>query len=135
MTTRRHPRLRALALLLAVGAPLAGALTAALLLPWIVGPGLAVEIAAGAPVSAGTPVVTVVDVSEPAALAEVSELDVLRATQDDIDQRVEQLAERHQRSPSEVWLQLEKSGQLEVLEREITEDKVFKFLMEQNEVK
>ena len=57
-----------------------------------------------------------------------------KATQDDIDQRVEQLAERHQRSPSEVWLQLEKSGQLEVLEREITEDKVFQHLVAQSTV-
>jgi trigger factor len=64
----------------------------------------------------------------------VAEAEGLRATQDDIDQRVEQLAERHQRSPSEVWLQLEKSGQLEVLEREITEDKVFQHLVAQSKV-
>jgi RND family efflux transporter MFP subunit len=39
---------------------------------------VAPEVAAGAPVSAGTPVVTVVDLSEPAAVAEVSEVEVLR---------------------------------------------------------
>ena len=46
MARRGHPRLRALGLLVAVGAPLAGALTAALLLPWVVGPGLAVRSSA-----------------------------------------------------------------------------------------
>ena len=46
MSTRRHPRLRALGLLVSVAAPLAGALTAALLLPWIIGPGLAVRSSA-----------------------------------------------------------------------------------------
>jgi trigger factor len=64
----------------------------------------------------------------------VAEQEGLTATQDEIDARVEQLAEQHGRSPSEVWIQLEKSGQLEVLEREITEDKVFRFLTEQNTV-
>jgi membrane peptidoglycan carboxypeptidase len=46
MSGREHPRLRALGLLLVVGSPLAGALAAALLLPWIVGPGLAVRSSA-----------------------------------------------------------------------------------------
>ncbi len=58
----------------------------------------------------------------------------LRATQDEIDARVEEMAKSHDRSPSEVWIQLEKSGQLEALEREITEDKVFDYLMSQNTV-
>jgi trigger factor len=58
----------------------------------------------------------------------------LSATQDEIDAKVESLAEKHGRSPSEVWIQLEKSGQLEMLEREITEDKVFEYLLEQNTV-
>jgi membrane peptidoglycan carboxypeptidase len=46
MAGRDHPRLRALGLLLVVGSPLAGALAAALLLPWVVGPGLAVRSSA-----------------------------------------------------------------------------------------
>src|SRR5690606_5591609 len=61
----------------------------------------------------------------------VAEAEGLRATQDDIDQRVEELATRHERTPTEVWLQLEKAGQLEVLEREITEEKVFQHLLAQ----
>jgi trigger factor len=58
----------------------------------------------------------------------------LTATQDEIDARVEELATQHERSPSEVWLQLEKSGQLEMLEREITEEKVFQHLLSQSTV-
>ncbi|HET7275690.1 MAG TPA: trigger factor [Longimicrobiaceae bacterium] len=58
----------------------------------------------------------------------------LRATQDEIDARVEEIAIKHDRSPSEVWIQLEKSGQLDALEREITEDKVFEHLFAQNTI-
>ena len=46
MSRRTHPRLRALGLLLLVGTPMAGALAAALVLPWVVGPGLAVRSSA-----------------------------------------------------------------------------------------
>ncbi|HET6228776.1 MAG TPA: trigger factor [Longimicrobiaceae bacterium] len=58
----------------------------------------------------------------------------LRATQDEIDARVDEIAEKGGRTPTEVWLELEKSGQLQVLENEITEDKVFTFLQSQNTV-
>jgi trigger factor len=68
------------------------------------------------------------------AVERLAEQEGLRATQDEIDDRVETLAEKHGRSPSEVWIQLEKSGQLEALEREITEDKVFDYLKAQNTV-
>jgi trigger factor len=64
----------------------------------------------------------------------LAETEGLRATQDEIDARVEELAEQHDRSPSDVWIQLEKGGQLEMLEREITEDKVFEYLISQNTV-
>lgn len=58
----------------------------------------------------------------------------LRATQDEVDARVEQLAQQQGRNPSDVWLQLEKSGQLQALEAEITEDKVFDWLRARNTV-
>ena len=58
----------------------------------------------------------------------------LRATQDEVDERVEKLAESHGRSPGDVWLELEKTGQLQALELEITEDKVFDWLRRQNNV-
>jgi trigger factor len=58
----------------------------------------------------------------------------LRATQDEIDARVELIAQSQARSPSDVWLELEKSGQLQSLEAEVTEDKVFDWLRSQNTV-
>jgi trigger factor len=64
----------------------------------------------------------------------IAEQQGLRATQDDIDARVAALAAKHGRSESEVWLTLEKSGQLQMLEREIMEDKVFEYLESQNSV-
>jgi len=64
----------------------------------------------------------------------LAEREGLRATQDEVDQRVELLAQAHGRSPSDVWLELEKSGQLQGLEGEITEDKVFEWLRGQNTV-
>jgi trigger factor len=64
----------------------------------------------------------------------IAEREGLRASQDEIDQRVEALAEQHNRSAGEVWIQLEKSGQLDELEREITEEKVFEYLKSQNTV-
>ncbi|MQA89935.1 MAG: trigger factor [Gemmatimonas sp.] len=67
-------------------------------------------------------------------LEKIAEREGLRASQDEIDERVEEIATRNDRSASEVWIQLEKSGQLEVLEREITEEKVFEFLKSQNTV-
>jgi trigger factor len=64
----------------------------------------------------------------------IAEQHNLRASQDEIDARVSALAQQHGRSESDVWLQLEKTGQLETLEREITEGKVFEFLQSQNTV-
>jgi trigger factor len=64
----------------------------------------------------------------------LAEREGLRATQDEVDARVEALAQAHGRSPSDVWLELEKSGQLQGLESEITEDKVFDWLRGQNTV-
>jgi trigger factor len=64
----------------------------------------------------------------------IAEQQNLRASQDEIDTRVADLAGKHGRSESEVWLALEKSGQLEALEREITEDKVFGHLKSLNTI-
>jgi len=58
----------------------------------------------------------------------------LRATQDEVDARVELIAQGQGRSASDVWLELEKSGQLQSLEAEVTEDKVFDWLRAQNTV-
>ena len=58
----------------------------------------------------------------------------LRATADEVDERVEKIAQAQGPSPSDVWLELEKRGQLQGLEGEITEDKVFGWLRQQNTV-
>ena len=58
----------------------------------------------------------------------------LRTTQDEVDARVELIAQGQGRSPSDVWLELEKSGQLQSLEAELTEEKVFDWLRAQNTV-
>jgi len=58
----------------------------------------------------------------------------LRASQDDIDERIEEIASRREMQPAEVYVRLEKSGQLEMLENELTEDKVFDFLKSKNRV-
>ena len=64
----------------------------------------------------------------------IAEKEGFGASQDEIDERVEALAEQHGRSAGEVWIELEKSGQLAELEREITEGKVFDYLKSQNTV-
>lgn len=56
----------------------------------------------------------------------------LRATSDDLDARVEALAQQGGRQPGDVWLELEKSGQLQQLEAQITEEKVLEWLRQQN---
>ncbi|HEX8694295.1 MAG TPA: trigger factor [Longimicrobium sp.] len=56
----------------------------------------------------------------------------LRATQDEVDERVERIARAQGRTESDVWLELEKRGQMQALEAEITEDKVFDWLRQQN---
>ncbi len=56
----------------------------------------------------------------------------LRATESDIDVRVAEVAERRNADPGQVYASLQKAGRIRELERSITEDKVFGWLMEQN---
>jgi trigger factor len=64
----------------------------------------------------------------------VAEHEGLEPTADDVDARVEAMAAEHGRSPSEVWVELERSGQLQGLEAEIREEKVFAHLIGRNTV-
>ena len=64
----------------------------------------------------------------------VAESQSLAATEDEIDARVEEIAEANDTDPSKVYAQLQKSGRLEALERELTERKVFDFLKSQSEI-
>ncbi len=64
----------------------------------------------------------------------VAELQGLRASEDEVDDRVQEIAEKNDMKPGQVYSNLQKSGNLEALEREITEKKVWAFLTEQSTV-
>ncbi|MEX2472773.1 MAG: trigger factor [Gemmatimonadota bacterium] len=64
----------------------------------------------------------------------VAELQGLAATEDDLDARIEEIAGQNDTEPAKVYAQLQKSGRLEALERELTERKVFDFLKSQSEI-
>jgi trigger factor len=67
-------------------------------------------------------------------IEQVADSQSLRATEDEIDARVEDIAEKNDTDPSKVYAELQKSGRLEALERELTERKVFDFLQSQSEI-
>jgi trigger factor len=62
----------------------------------------------------------------------VAEKQNLKATESDIDARVAEVAEKRNADPGQVYASLQKAGRIRELERSITEDKVFGWLMEQN---
>tara|TARA_B100001123_G_scaffold321786_3_gene360954 strand:- start:2795 stop:4069 length:1275 start_codon:yes stop_codon:yes gene_type:complete len=64
----------------------------------------------------------------------VAELREIHATEEDVDQRVAELAELGGTTPAQARAQLQKAGRLEGLGREITERKVIEFLREQSEI-
>jgi trigger factor len=68
-------------------------------------------------------------------LERVADVQGLAATDDDIDARVEEIAAANDTTPAKVYASMQKAGRLESLDRELTEKKVFGFLMEQSEIK
>jgi len=64
----------------------------------------------------------------------VAETQELTATDDDIDARVEEIAEANDTMADKVYAEMQKAGRIETLERELTERRVFEFLMEQSEI-
>jgi trigger factor len=64
----------------------------------------------------------------------LAEAQGLAATDDEIDQRVEEIAAANQTTPAKVYASLQKAGRLESIERELTEKKVFDFLTSQSEI-
>lgn len=64
----------------------------------------------------------------------IAEIQGLAATEDDLDQRIEEIAAANDTDPAKVYAQLQKSGRLEQLERELTERRVFDFLKSQSEI-
>ena len=64
----------------------------------------------------------------------IAERESLTANASDVDTRIEQLAKARDLDPGQVYAQLQKAGRLQEIEREITEDKVFTWLLERNSV-
>jgi trigger factor len=64
----------------------------------------------------------------------LAERENLAATEKDIDDRITEQAEKRGVNPGQLYAQLEKSGRLKEIERSLTEDKVFQWLLEKNEV-
>jgi trigger factor len=67
-------------------------------------------------------------------LERIAEMESLRATPAEMDAKIDELAERLGRPRGEVIGQLRKSGRLDELEQEITEDKVFAYLMSLSDI-
>jgi trigger factor len=64
----------------------------------------------------------------------LAEREKLTATEKDVDDKVTELANRRAVEPAQLYASLEKAGRLKELERGITEDRVFAWLMERNTV-
>ena len=64
----------------------------------------------------------------------ISEREKLKATEAEIDDRVADVAKKRNADPGQVYASLQKAGRLQEIERAITEEKVFKWLLERNTV-
>ena len=65
----------------------------------------------------------------------VAERENLRATEDDVERRVEEIAKKRNAQPGQVYASLQKAGRLKELERSLTEEKVFNYLLEQSTIR
>jgi trigger factor len=66
---------------------------------------------------------------------QVAEREGLAATEADLDERIAEIAARRSTEPAKVYASLQKSKQLRDIERGITEEKVFAFLLARSSVK
>jgi trigger factor len=64
----------------------------------------------------------------------IAERESLKATEADVDERVADVAQKRNAEPGQVYASLQKAGRLQEIERAITEEKVFKWLLERNTV-
>lgn len=64
----------------------------------------------------------------------IAEREGLVATEADIDERVSEVAQKRGVDPGPLYASLQKSGRIREMERGITEDKVFAWLMEKNTI-
>ena len=67
-------------------------------------------------------------------LDHISGIQDLRAAEDDIDERVEKIAATRNAEPGKVYASLQKENRIKELERSVTEEKVFAFLLEQSTI-
>jgi len=64
----------------------------------------------------------------------VAEAEKLSASEADIDERVAEVAQKRSAEPGQVYASLQKAGRIKEIERAITEEKVFKWLLERNTI-
>ena len=64
----------------------------------------------------------------------IAETEKLKATEAEVDERVAEVAKKRNAEPGQVYASLQKAGRLQEIERAITEEKVFKWLLERNTV-
>jgi trigger factor len=64
----------------------------------------------------------------------IAERESLVASAAEVDARVEELAKARNADPGQVYAQLQKQGRLQEIEREVTEERVFGWLLEKNPV-
>jgi trigger factor len=64
----------------------------------------------------------------------LAEREKLKASEADVDERVAEVAKKREADPGQVYASLQKAGRLQEIERAITEEKVFKWLLERNTV-
>jgi len=64
----------------------------------------------------------------------IAEREKLQASASEVDAKVEELAKARNSDPGQVYAQLQKQGRLTEIEREITEERVFAWLLEKNPV-
>ena len=64
----------------------------------------------------------------------VVESQKLRTTEEELDARIAELARRRKVEPGQLYASLQKAGRLKEIERGITEEKVFAYLLQQSTV-
>ncbi len=64
----------------------------------------------------------------------LAERESLASTAADVDRRIEEMAKARNVDPGQVYAQLQKAGRLPELEREATEERVFTWLLERNQL-
>ena len=62
----------------------------------------------------------------------LAERESLAASAGDVDVRIEEMAKTRNVDPGQVYAQLQKAGRLQEIERELTEDRVFAWLLQHN---